>query len=188
MITKTRYNYHMKEQLPQPSPEHTPITDDNARKFIVTPLPHEFLLDHNATSYDLVVDWLETDEAREQKLAHKTYADGTVDIRHITKTTDAAGNRSSTKPSLSSDRYKELLSAASVHLEKKRYEFRYIHHGEVFQCNYDEFTGSNLRILEVDAQDEQTRQSFTPDAFPAELHEVTGELSYYGYRIVDLLP
>lgn len=177
----------MREQLPKNSPEHPPTTDDNARKFIAAPLDNDFLLDHGAVSFDLVVDWIETNEDREQKLAHKTYTDSTLEIRHITKSIDEAGNRSSTKSLIGFDAYKELLNAASVHLEKKRYEFSYVQAGLVFKCNYDEFADSDLRILEVDAQDEQTRESFDPSQFPVPLNEVTGDLRYYGYRIIQLL-
>lgn len=177
----------MREQLPKYSPEHPPTTDDNARKFIIASLGNEFLLDHDAVSFDLIVDWLETNEDREQKLAHKTYSDGSIEIRHITKTVDEAGKRSSAKPLIGSDRYKELLTATSVHLEKKRYEFSYTQAGVVFKCNYDEFADSHLRILEVDAPDERTRQSFDPSQFPATLKEVTGDIRYYGYRIIQLL-
>lgn len=176
----------MREQLPKNSPEHPPTADDNARKFIVAPLDDDFLLDHDAVSFDLIVDWLETNEDREQKLAHKTYNDGSIEIRHITKIVDEAGKRSSTKPLISSDTYKALLTATSVHLEKKRYEFSYTQAGVVFKCNYDEFADSDLRILEVDAQDEQTRQNFDPSQFPATLKEVTDDIQYHGYRITQL--
>lgn len=177
----------MKEHVPPTTPERLPTIDDNARKFIIASLPNEFLLSHHAVSFDLIVDWIETNEAYEQKLAHKTYADGTIEIRHITKATDALGNRSSTKPVISPETYAELLREASLHLEKKRHEFSYDQDGTLFSCNYDEFTGSDLRILEVDARDEQTRLSFDSTKFPTELREVTGDIRYYGYRVTDLI-
>lgn len=177
----------MKEHLPPAIPEHPPAVDDNARKFITKRLPGEFLSDHHARSFRLNIDWLETDEEREQKLAHKTYADGTTEIRHITKTTDQAGNRSSTKPPISLDRYLELLPGSLCHLEKDRYEFTYRQQGVNFSCTYDEFIDADLCMLEVDASDEQTRSLFDPTDFSVALHEVTGDLRYYGYRVTAFL-
>jgi len=42
-------------------------------------------------------------------------------------------------------------------------------------------------MLEVDASDERERNSFSPDDFPADLEEVTGDIRYYGYRVAEII-
>ncbi len=38
-------------------------------------------------------------------------------------------------------------------------------------------------MLEADAASEEEKEFFSPDEFPAELTEVTGDTRYYGYRV-----
>lgn len=73
-----------------------------------------------------------------------------------------------------------MLKRSLIHVEKRRAEFSYEQGGMIFEVKYDEFAASNLRILEVDAATDEQRQSFEPFGG---LHEVTGNIAYYGYRV-----
>ncbi|HSW77545.1 MAG TPA: hypothetical protein VLG36_01985 [Candidatus Chromulinivoraceae bacterium] len=61
----------MSAEIPKTTPEKREILDDNARKFTVEPISAQFLDEHSATSFTLTVDWLETSEANEKKVAYK---------------------------------------------------------------------------------------------------------------------
>lgn len=176
----------MSVEIPTNTPEKKEILDDNARKFTLDALDDAYLNEHNASSFVLTIDWLETEEATEKKVAYKQFSTGDVQIVLIAKATED-GNRTTTKERISEEEYTALVAASVLHLEKKRYEFEHTQNGTVFSMKYDEFTGSNLRILEVDADDEATRNAFDPQNFPSSLHEVTGDVKYYGYRVATVL-
>ena len=173
-------------EIPKKSPEHKEALDDNARKFLVTPINPDFLVDNKASSFVLVVDWLETNEATEKKVAYKQFDNGDTQILLITKTT-LDGNRTSVKEPISEDDYSKLTASSVLHLEKRRYEFDYAQANTMFSLKYDEYSDKKLCVLEVDGGDEDTRNSFDPKNFPASLDEVTGDISYYGYRVADVV-
>ncbi len=93
------------------------------------------------------------------------------------------GNRTSEKERITEEKYEEFLSSSILHLEKKRYEFSYIQSDISFSLKYDEFAGDKPYMLEADAASEEEKEFFSPDEFPAELTEVTGDTRYYGYRV-----
>ena len=162
------------------------ILEDNARKFIVsTAMPQLFKPD-SVISYDLTTDWLETNTDNEKKLVYKRFNSGEVQHLLISKVTKD-GSRVSEKIPIDETKYAELSKESLLHLEKKRFEASLPQNGQVFSLKYDEFAGSDLRILEVDAESDEERALFEPDDFPAALIEVTGDLRYYGYRIADQL-
>ena len=176
----------MSIDIPKNSPEKKEKLEDNARKFTTEALDSEFLRAHNASSFTLTVDWLETGEDTEVKVAHKKFDNGDVQILLIAKTTKD-GNRVSEKEKIDEGRYEELKASSVRHLEKKRYEFEHEQNGIPFSVKYDEFADGKLNMLEVDASSEEQRRSFSPDDFPAELEEVTGDIQYYGYRVADVV-
>jgi hypothetical protein len=176
----------MSVEIPTNNPEKKETLEDNARKFVTETLSTEFLEEHNASSFTLTVDWLETDEDKEKKLAYKEFDSGDVQILLITKVTED-GNRTSEKEKITEEKYRELLALSKLHLEKKRYEFEYVQNGVPFSLKYDEFDDERLRILEVDASTEEERSAFNPDAFPSGLNEVTGDMRYYGYRVAEAI-
>jgi hypothetical protein len=176
--------------------------DDNARKFEVGPIDEQFLKDNNATSFELTVDWLITDEDRETKLARKDHGiddDGNenVEILLITKVTDEHGKRKTVRDDISEEDYRRRLPSSVVRLKKKRYQFTYTQNGTPFSINCDVYPGSELRILEVDVpkvddsnvdNSTEDRIPFDREDFPIELgEERTGNRQYDGYRIADLV-
>lgn len=173
------------EKLSQPEQDKV-VLDDNARKFIVEPIDPRFLETNNATSYLLVTDWLETGEDNEKKLAHKEFENGDVQILLISKVT-VDGNRTSEKEKITEEQYKELLTGAIRHVEKRRHEFKYLQASVEFDIKYDEFTDSSLRVLEVDAPTDAERESFTLNGQFVGAREVTRDLRYYGYRVADMV-
>lgn len=175
------YNNYMSE-APSTTPEKKQTLEDNARKFTLEPIDPQFLNEHNATSFTLIVDWLETAEDNEKKLAYKKFDDATVQILLIAKVTNG-DNRTSEKEKIPEEKYKELLGSSILHLEKKRYEFTYTQNDIPFSIKYDEFADGKLCLLEVDAANEEERSAFSPADFPSELDEVTGDMRYYGYRV-----
>lgn len=160
--------------------------DDNARKFIVEVIDSRFLEENSASSFTLIVDWLETSEDNEKKVAYKKFDNGDAQILLIAKVTKN-GHRTSEKEKITEETYKELLSSSILHLEKKRYEFEYTQNDVLFSMKYDDFSDSKLCMLEIDASNAEERQSFNPADFPAKLEEVTGDMQYYGYRIADTI-
>ena len=178
----------MSLESPQNSPEKKEVLDDNARKFTVDIIDPEFLQKNNARSFLLTTDWLEMGESSEKKLAHKKYETGDVEILLIQKFTQDGKRTVPPKEKLTEEQYQEFLALSpALHVEKMRHEFDYIQNGISFSVKYDEFAGSDLRVLEVDAQNEAERDSFEPRAFPYDLTEVTGDIRYYGYRVVTVL-
>lgn len=176
----------MSEKLPETTPEKAMLLDDNARKFIVDAIDPEFLEMNNASSFTLSVDWLETGEDNEKKLAYKQFDNGNVQILLISKiTTD--GKRTSDKKAITEEEYKELRNQSTLHLEKTRHEFELIQNDTSFSLKYDVFADGDLYLLEVDAEDEETRDSFDPNDFSTTLTEVTGDIKYYGYRVAALV-
>lgn len=176
----------MLEKLPTNTPEKIELLDDNARKFIVEAIDHEFLETNGASSFNLIVDWLETGEDNEKKVAHKQFDNGDIQILLISKQT-AEGKRTTEKEKITEEEYKELLSPSILHLEKKRHEFEYTQNNISFSIKFDEFAGGKLYLLEVDAPSEEERNSFNPNDFPAKQTEVTGDIRYYGYRVADII-
>jgi hypothetical protein len=176
----------MPAEVSENRPKKKEPLDDNARKFIVGIIDSAFLKENRASSFALTVDWLETGEDNEKKVAHKEFDNGNIQILLITKTTKN-GNRTSEKKEITEEKYRELVASSILHLEKKRYEFEYTQNDIPFSVKYDEFASGKLCILEVDASSEEERDSFSPDNFPSRLDEVTGDIQYYGYRVADIV-
>lgn len=176
------YNEHMQHEVPVNNPEKKEILDDNARKFIVDVIDSKFLEENRAIAFNLITDWLEIGGDDEKKVAYKEFENGDIQTLLIAKVTKN-GDRTSEKEKITKEQYEELLNSSMLHLEKKRSEFTYVQNGISLSIKYDEFAKSKLRILEVDATNEEERDSFSPGDFPGELIEVTGDMRYYGYRI-----
>jgi len=92
------YDKHMTAELSQnkPDQERREVLNDNARKFVAEPINEPFLREHEASSFKLIVDWLEKNEDNETKVAYKDFGDGNIQILLIAKTT-VDGNRTSEK-------------------------------------------------------------------------------------------
>lgn len=176
----------MSAEIPTNKLETKEILDDNARKFIVTNSERDFLNNSDVISYDLITDWLELSEDNEKKLAYKKFDNGEVQTLLISKVTEA-GNRTSTKEKIDVNQYKALLESSILHIEKRRHEFDYIQKDITFSMKFDEFSQSDLLILEADADTEKDRNSFDSLSFPIGLTEVTGDIRYYGYRLADVI-
>lgn len=174
-------------EVPLNSPENKETLDDNARKFTLDGLSAVFLDAANATSFVLTTDWLVTDKDSEEKLAYKKFKNDEVKVLLIKKIIDKNGKRTSVKEEITQERYEELKAASMLQVDKTRYEFIYSQKGIDFSIKYDEFADSELRVLEVDAKDDGERASFDKSEFPAVLNEVTGNLDFYGYRVVSML-
>ncbi len=159
--------------------EKTEVLDDNARKFVVGPIDAQFLKENDASSFEL------TDKDTETKLAYKDFGNDDIQILLISKNT-VEDNRTSEKKKITKEEYEQLKKASILHLEKTRHEFTYTQNDIPFSVKYDEFTNSELRVLEVDASNEEERESFSPDDFPIKLAEVTGDMQYYGYRVANV--
>ncbi len=164
----------------------TQTLDDNARKFICDRLDSEFLKQVNARSYTLTVDWLETGDDNEKKLAYKIFDLGDTQILFISKVTED-GHRTSEKTPLSEAEYNGRLDESILRMVKRRHEFSYVQNELPFSINYDEFLDGSFCMLEVDATNEADRTAFDPNDFPASLQEVTGDQKYYGFRIAETL-
>ncbi|MDB5259737.1 MAG: hypothetical protein JWO73_945 [Candidatus Taylorbacteria bacterium] len=160
--------------------------EDNARKFIVESIAFDFLKDHQATSFVLTVDWIETNEESEKKLAYKKFENDDIQILLISKIT-RDGNRVADKKKITEEEYRSSLAASILRLEKRRYEFKFAQNGIIFDMKYDEFTTGKLCLLEVDAPTAEQRALFTPTDFPFSVSEVTGDMRYYGYRVAEEL-
>lgn len=176
----------MSKTLPVNTPKTSELLDDNARKFVVEVIDHALLEKNEVSSFTLTVDWLETGEDNEKKVAYKKFDNGDIQILLISKLTEN-GKRTSAKEKISEETYKELLNSSILHLEKKRHEFEYVQNNTSFSIKFDEFADGGLYILEVDAPGEEERSLFNPNDFPAKLTEVTGDTRYYGYRVADML-
>lgn len=167
------------------SPEKQ-ILDDNARKFTCGSFDPSNLSSGEITSFILTTDWLETGEDNERKLAYKKFESGDIQIILITKITKD-GRRTTEKQSITDEEYGKLLASSKLRVEKMRQEFNYEQNGVYFSLKYDNFDEDKPKVLEVDAPTDQERDLFDPKAFPVELTEVTGDISYYGYRITEHL-
>lgn len=174
------------ENISNTSEVKTGPVDDNARKFILDELGSNFLKDMQATSFLLSVDWLETGDDNETKLARKEYDDGETQILRIKKATND-GRRTSVKPPISAEQYQEELADSVLHIAKRRYEFKYVQQHVIFSLKYDEFMDSALRLLEVDAPTDEERDSFDPTQFAIELTEVSDDPRYTGFRIAEVM-
>ena len=164
------------------------ILDDNDRKFISGPLGNTSLRDYGAVSYAMRTDWLEIEGDREKKLVYKQFADGSVQLLSIEKVTKENGDRDSIKTPIEEEaQYQDKIQTSIKSSHKIRAEFSYQQQKIEFKVKYDEFADSELRILEVDAADEATRQLFDPALFPTTLEEVTGDTRYYGHRVTDMV-
>jgi len=170
-------------ELPSTNPENREVLDDNARKFTLETLAPAFLAENQAKSFVLTTDWLKTDDDSEEKLARKEFKNGDVQRLRIMKTTKN-GKRTSVKEKITEEEYQELIADSVLRVEKVRHEFT---SQDGFSMKYDEFLGSDLRILEVDATNENDRDSFSPIDFPTPLTEVTGNMDYQGYRVAGVL-
>ena len=171
-------------EIPKDKPERKEKLDDNARKFISKAIEQKFLDEHSASSFKLTVDWLETGDDTEKKLAYKEFKNGEIQILLIAKVTKD-GIRTSEKEKISEDEYNKLLTFSNVHLEKRRYEFDYTQNDTSFACKYDEFA-NGFQILEVDSMSEEQRNRFDANNFPYHIEEVTGDIQYYGYRVASI--
>lgn len=185
MITILGYNVFMSETQPN-SLERRELLDDNARKFILDGLSAVFLDEYDATSFALTTDWLKTDEDSEEKLVYKQFSNGDVQTLLIRKVT-SNGNRTSVKEKITEEKYRELKASSKLQVEKNRSEFSYPQGDVMLSMKYDEFIDSKLRVLEVDAAIDTERNLFVTNEFPVRLIEVTGNLSYYGYRVASNL-
>ena len=173
------------------SPEKDKAIDDNDRKFTLPALPLEFLATHSTDSYYMITDWLETNDNDETKIVRKIYDDGEEKLLYITKV-GVDEDRESKKTPLTEQAYGaylENLDPSKPHVEKRRYEFEFAQNGIDFTAKYDEFAGSTLRVLEVDAKTklDKDKNAFDPTAFDYPLTEVTGIKQFYGYRIASII-
>lgn len=174
----------MSTEKPISTPERRNAVSDNARKFVLEPLGQSFFADTPRTTFTLAIDWISTEEASEEKLAHKTFVDGTVEILHIAKVTDTDGKRTTVKNPISLDEYETLRASSTKHLEKVRTDFTYTQGDVSYPAKYDVFTGTSLVLLEVEDED---KEPFQPVNFPTNLKEVSGDAAYSGYRICETL-
>lgn len=176
----------MSAEIPVNKSENKEIIDDNARKFIVSNSERNFLNDQDVTSYDLITDWLELNEDNEKKLAYKKFDNEEVQILLISKVTKD-GNRTSIKERIDKEQYGKLLKSSILHVQKRRHEFEYVQNDITFSIKFDEFSQSDLLILEADADTEEGRNSFDAVNFSNGLTEVTGDVRYYGYRVAGVI-
>ncbi len=181
-------------EIPTNTPEKQVALDDNDLKFTLSDLPFGVLYENaeerKVRSYLLTTDWLETGETNEKKIVRKKHEDGTIEMLLIEKQTDATGNRPEPpkKEILNEEQYNQLLLQSVLRVEKVRSEFKYQQNGTTFSMKYDDFVGSKLRVLEVNAGSEAERLSFDRNEFlPGQLTNVTGQIEYYGYRVAKLV-
>lgn len=173
--------------MQNPDKKENPAIDDNAYKYTLSALTSEFLAHYNVKSYLLITDWIETGDDSEKKVARKIFGDGSVELLLIEKKT-INGERKTIKNSISAAVYDEYVIASIVHVEKTRHEFVYTQGDNTFDMKYDEFTDSSLRVLEVDAENDEARETFVASNFEgADLQEVTGDERYYGYRVAQMI-
>ena len=180
----------MTAEIPENRAERKEKLEDNARKFLVERIDPAFLEEHkkkpSKSSYALVVDWLKTSDDIETKVARKTFDNGEVEMLLISKVT-TNGKRDSEKEAIDEERYQKLVRLSLHHLEKTRYELTYTQNNISFSLKYDKFAGSEVCMLEVDAPSEKERSDFISSDFPSELAEVTKDVGFSGYRMVETL-
>ena len=173
-------------EIPTNHSEKKEALDDNARKFTLESFDIKTLENLNATSFVLTTDWLKTDAYSEEKLAYKEFDNGDIQILLIAKVTQD-GKRTSVKEKITEAQYRDLKANSILSVQKTRYEFTYLQTSTSFSMKYDEFANSNLRILEVDAENDTERELFSPNDFPTPLTEVTGNMDFYGYRVAGVV-
>lgn len=176
----------MSAEIPVNKTEKKEVSDDNARKFLVGAIDNQFLSENSTSSFTLIVDWLQTGEDNETKVAYKKFDNGDTQILLISKITKN-GSRTSEKEEITEESYEEHLLSSILHLEKKRHEFIYNQNGIAFSVKYDIFADGELYMLEVDAPNEDERDSFDLNDFPGEMTEVTGDIHYYGYHVANIV-
>jgi len=184
-------------EIPVTNPEKRELLEDNARKFVLgaEDISPAFLEQREATAFTLISSWLEIREGYEKKLAHKTFTNGKVQILLVEKFGEGNNRATPPKKEITQAEYEKYLidTPAVLRIEKNRHEFVYEQSGVRFAMKYDEFAGSALRMLEVDAEDkdEEKRKAFDFGAFARELSieltEVTGQMEYYGHRIAGVI-
>jgi hypothetical protein len=162
------------------------VLEDDARKFIVSTIDQDFLKEHTSISFQLIVDWIETDEDSEKKLVHKDFENGEIQTFLVSKVTHN-GKRNTEKKKIGQEEYESLLSTTMLHIEKRRFEFNIVQGDITFSLKYDEFKNGGLCILEVDAGGEGERNLFDVTKFPYQLQEVTEDIRYSGYRIAQII-
>ena len=176
-------------EIPADNTDKEKTPGDNDRKFIAGQIDSQFLEEHCEKPFYLTVDWIVTGEDQETKVARKEFDDGRVEILHIMKVT-VDGDRTPQKRPITDKEYQDYLRSSLSHLEKRRYEFEYTQNGIVFLMKYDVYAGGKFCMLEVDAvsKQEHERERFDYEAFDlCSLEEVTHQLQYYGYRMVDVI-
>ena len=165
--------------------EPRPVEDD-ARKFTLKGLGADFLRQEVPFVFDLTVDWIDTSEDYETKIVRKTFGDGTVEMLRISKVVKD-GKRVAVKRPITQDVYEHALEESLCRIQKRRYEFKYVQNHIIYSLKYDEFEGSELKLLEVDAPSEEERASFDSSVFPEVLTEVSDDERFTGYRIASML-
>ncbi|MBI3889374.1 hypothetical protein HY312_02255 [Candidatus Saccharibacteria bacterium] len=173
-------------EIPKNNPEKKEVVDDNDRKFTLETIDPQFLAENKTKSYTLITDWLETNDADETKIVRKIFHEGKdeekVQTLLIAKIT-VGGNRTAEKKEISDDEYNEYLKQTKIHIEKTRYEFDIDQDGARFNAKYDEFSDSNLRVLEVGPDTLGENKQFKPEDFKYSLHEVSDDISFTGFRV-----
>lgn len=176
----------MTEKFPPSSPEVRNGVADDARKFVLPGLSLEYLYENGAESYMLITNWTETNEDNETKVAYKLFRDNPDQILLIKKA-KVDGERTAKKIKISAEEYEKNLKESKIRIEKERFEFRIFQNGKWFDAKYDEFVGSELRILEVDAKTPEERLAFDYRAFATdlaiEIKEVSDDKDYEGFRV-----
>ena len=170
------------------APVRATLTEDNARKFLAGPFSPKFLEQHSAIEFSLATDWLFGESACEIKAVCRKRVNAQARYHLITKFSSGA-NRLSHKFELAEDAYCRLIKSSCARLEKQRWEFSFLQDGVLFSLKYDRFDIGDCYVLEVDAANGQqhVRQSFHADFFPYTLEEVSGDMRYYGIRMVETL-
>ena len=170
--------------------------DDNARKFIVEPIESDLIAPDRSKVQDMTFHWTDTRADFESKVVEKLYVyeDKEPEIRQIAKKTDEQGKRKSTPEDIARGTFLQVCAdfPDMPHLEKRRTEFFVLQNGISYRLKYDEFTGYNFYMVEVDTNPaadmtDQDLSDFDPSDFFVSIAEVTGEPAYTGYRIVETL-
>lgn len=165
---------------------------DDARKFVLDrPLTREFLHGHQASGYNMTVDWTVIGAGNETKIARKDYNDGTVTMWKVAKTKEEDGSRSAERVELRPETYSQAVASPVKHLEKRRYEFKYAQGDIEYALKYDNVEHDALYLLEVDAETPTLRAQFDADEFASKhgcnATEVSGQQEYEGHFIVDFI-
>ena len=180
---------------PTPETEAKPVSD-NARKFIVDPIEPELIPVNNSFVHNMVIHWMSTEPRFEVKVVKKINARDDMDgaILRIMKTTHEDGRRETTREPIPYGEFLEVCERFpdTPHLEKRRTEFFVVQNDKPYLIKYDEFSDSDLRMIEVEIDPrakmtEDDLNGFDPAEFFDVRDEVTADPSYKGYRIVETL-